>query len=133
MSYKILIASYPPDKLFSCRVAYALRVTYKLNKWIKPPHGPSLVFGTIAAARAFSYSHHGDLDIIYRCRTKGRRPVSTVLRRIFELDKCTAINSVRAFWNCPPAINVPTMKAPPGTYAADEVMLTRRIGLSIKW
>ncbi len=133
MSYKIVKELYKDTsyvQLYSCRItSRPLIVIYKLNKWIKPPHGPSLVFDTITNAREFSIRHNGSTDVIYSCRTKRRRRIVEILMLTTDLET----DLIREFWDASLPTLEQTVQAPPGTYAADEVMLTKRIGLSIKW
>lgn len=128
MSYKV-VRKNSSGILTSCRIWGDLVVIYIPMKWVKPEFGPSLVFDTLAHAEAFIESTCGTCriktDIIYRCRTRNRRRIGTILGD-FSSDIPETVAAAR-FWRGYELTKDSLMPSPPGTYAADEVMLTKRI------
>lgn len=132
MSYKVVKES-PGEGPISCRVGCyrTLRTVYQLDKWIRPPHGPALVFDTLKNAISFSKDTSGYSDFVYRCRTKERKAILVVLKSCRDpFSPTSVLDRLRAFWKGE-LKGATEIKAPKGTYSAEEVMLTKRIGKAI--
>lgn len=125
MSYKVVLEK--DGSIVSCRMWGDLCVNYRLNRWVRPPHGPSLVFKQLRDAINFSYKWPGGLDVIYRCKTKRLKKVKVLI----ALGRFSISNVVSLFTDGPKSIpDCDCDKPPEGTYSAEEVMLTKRIGRS---
>lgn len=122
MAYKVVTRGL--ESCFDYR--HFAGVKYTPNKWTKAKT-PMFVFKKLKdAKRFFRHSSIPSLCQIWRCRTKGLAPI----RSFLHLHLVCEASDRTAFWreilkggSC----LLSTCIASPGSYRADQVMLTKRV------
>lgn len=125
MAYKVV--NEDREAITSCRMPMStIGIFYSLNLWVKPPVGLALVFKTLKDALSFCKEYPFRYDIIYRCQTKGLEEVSLLLGMS---------DSFVSFWKdrleghvLGEVVTYNTIPTPKGTYGAEAVKLTKRLG-----